>query len=571
MLGEDRINTVKEGPSVEFLRMNIFNGSRILSKVKELLASKKYSPGDIFVLSGSIRSKRGKPLPVNNLENDLVSSKIPVYFSNDDEEELRENVTSGKVVFSTIHQSKGRERPVVIVYGFDAGWFNWFGKDRIKKICPPELYVAASRSSQVLILIEDNQSKPLYFLKNRCNFDRIPYIKYFQEYHVKSNESSENGSGKSMRTNPTDLLRYMNEEVIYILSQIKERIFTLHSPEVKNVPIPSETGNNIGTVENISDLNGLCIPALWEEKVRGNSNIREFVSSEMLEKNHHDILRNAYNKISTDLKICDFLMLTNIYQSINTNCHFKIAQIESYNWLSDDMVNDCHTSMTNYIGKNSVFEYPISNVICTVKDIGEVELNCRLDAFDDNAVWEFKCVSQLQLEHFLQLIIYAWLWKQRQEGKESNYEMYGSRKFFLMNIRTEEIHELDSTSPYINEAMEIILENKYKMREKISKDIFIKNCSEPVVPEEEKEREGENLLLMTIPELKTLCQKYGIRNITGVSKAELIARLEKFKESGHSLENNTLQELRDLCKEIYITGYKNKSKAELIALIDSVA
>jgi len=569
MLGEERINTVKEGPQVEFLKTNIFNGARVLDKLLKLLSSKEYTAGDIFVLSGTTRSKRGVPLPINDLENKLVNAGIPVYFSNDDEEELTENVTSGKVVFSTIHQSKGRERPIVIVYGFDTNWFTFFGRDCNKNVCPPELYVAASRSSKVLFLIEHTQSRPLDFLKNRHNFDRIPYIRYFQEYSMPVLEEVKNAP-PPRSTNPTDLLRYMNEEVIYILLQIKEKVYTLYSPEMKNVAIPSETANNIGTIENISDLNGLCIPALWEERVRGNSNIRESVKLEMLDKRHHDILRKAYNKISRDMNTSDFLLLTNIYQSINTNCHFKIAQLETYNWLTNDMVDECHTSISKYIGENPVFEHAISDVIYNVKDVGEINVNCRLDAFDDTSVWEYKCVSQLQLEHFLQLIIYAWMWKQKQDKMDSNYEIYGARKFFLMNIRTEETHELDATSPYIDEAIEILFENKYKMREKISSEVFIKKCNEPVYIEDDTEKDGVNPVLMTIPELKSLCQKYGIRNTTGLSKSEIIARLAKFKEVGHSLENKTLQELYDLCKENLITGFRKKSKAELIALIQPV-
>jgi hypothetical protein len=132
--------------------------------------------------------------------------------------------------------------------------------------------------------------------------------------------------------------------------------------------------------------------------------------------------------------------------------------------------------MSNHIGKDPIFEYGIQGVKYILKGLGSVEINCRLDAVDDNAVWEFKCVRELELEHFIQLIIYAWMWKQPQSDSPSEYFNYGSRKFFLMNIRTEEIHELDTTSRYIDEVIELLLENKYKLREKISKIEFIKQC-----------------------------------------------------------------------------------------------
>jgi hypothetical protein len=254
---------------------------------------------------------------------------------------------------------------------------------------------------------------------------------------------------------------------------------------------------------------------------------------------------------------------------MNTNYHFKIAQIENYDWLTDEMVSECHKSMCKYIGDNPEFEHSIYDVIYHLNDHGPVRLNCRLDAFDDICVWEFKCVSSLQLEHFLQLVIYAWLWRQPRgnDGElQSNLEIYGPRKFCLMNIRTEEIHELDTYSPYIQEVVEILLDNKYKLREKISNEVFIKRSLEPLEIKRD-EREGELLNLKTIPELQDICHEYGIRGITGISKAALIEKIEKFKKNGNTLDNMSLQELYELCKKASMIGYKKKSKFELIELL----
>lgn len=564
MLGEDRINTVRDGPKVEFMRTNAWQPDKVLKRLMGLLDSKEIKPGDIFVLSATTRSKRDSELPINKLENALVDKKVPCFFPNDDEEELNSDVTDGKVVFSTIHQSKGRERPVVVVYGFDSNWFTFFGRDLNRNVCPPELYVAASRASKLLILLEGNNSAPLEFLKERPGFSSLSYLAYSS---TDGSIPKPNKSEKAKNTNPTDMLRYMNEEVMYALLQIKDQIFTKYTPARKSVAIDSVAKNTIGTVENISDLNGLCIPALWEETVRGTSDIKEFVRREIRDSmKHADILKRAYRSINMEAtSLNDYLRLTNIYQAINTNCHCKIAQIESYNWLTQEAVDECHASMSKYIDidKNPVFEYPITDVKYVLKDFGEIILNCRLDAVDDTAVWEFKCVADLQLEHFLQLIIYAWMWK------EAEYETNGSRKFFLMNIRTEEIHELDTTSPYIDEVVEILLENKFKLKEKISKEIFLQRCSEQIHTAviQNIEKEGESLELKTIADLVALCKTYGLRNITKCSKAELIAKIDSFKKNGPSLEDKNLQELHALCAAKSIIGVKKKSRLELIELL----
>lgn len=565
MLGETRIETVRDGPKVEFMRNNVWRPDKIVEKIVSLIETKRCSPGDIFVLAGSTRSKRGEPMPINRLEQALVSRKIPCFGTND-EEELSANLTEGKVVFSTIHQSKGRERPIVILYGFDSNWFSFFGRDLNRNVCPSELYVAVTRASELLILIEGCDTKALEFLKGRAEFYRTPYINYYQNCDVIKGPAPD----KPLNTNPTDMLRHMNEEVMYVLLQIKDQIFTCRNLPCKSVDIPSETANNIGTSENVSDLNGLCIPAIWEEKMRGISNVKKDVIVYMSASKPVDIVSLTYDKVNIkSTNLSDYLLLTNLYQSINTNFHFKLAQIEKYDWLTEDMVNDCHKSMSKYIGENPEFEHPIHTVIYHLKDHGPVRLNARLDAFDDTTVWEFKCVSSLQLEHFIQLIIYAWLWNQPQgeDGEfESDAETYGPRKFCLMNIRTEEVHELDTTSPYIQEVVEILLENKYKLRDKISNEVFIKRCLEPIQPNKSVP-DNELLSLKSIPELQELCREYGIRGITKLSKGELVGRIERFKREGLGMSNMTLQELHKLCEDASMIAYKKKSKLELIEML----
>ena len=55
-------------------------------------------------------------------------------------------------------------------------------------------------------------------------------------------------------------------------------------------------------------------------------------------------------------------------------------------------------------------------------------MNAVIDGIDDNNIWEFKCVKELSIEHYLQLIIYAWIWRHTKQ------ETLGKRKFFIMNI-----------------------------------------------------------------------------------------------------------------------------------------
>ena len=68
------------------------------------------------------------------------------------------------MVFSSIHQSKGSERKYCILFGFDDSYNKYYNKHESPYICPNTLYVACTRASEELLLIQSNDCKPLEFL-----------------------------------------------------------------------------------------------------------------------------------------------------------------------------------------------------------------------------------------------------------------------------------------------------------------------------------------------------------------------------------------------------------------------
>jgi len=576
MFGEDRIQTVRNGTSVQFIRDSSFSVNITFQILMDCIHTKGYKPSDIFVLGPSIRSKKGSSLPINYLENALVERGIPCFSPNDDEQDIKGNQIEGKVVFSTFHQSKGRERPIVIVYGFDASWFDYYGRDANRRLCPNELYVASSRASQLLILFEDNKN-PLPFLKEREAFSKKNYIQYHEKYKLvlKPGLGFDSSASKNPKTNPTDLLRHLNEEVTYVLSQIRDQVFKVHTVAQKDLKIPSEVPNYFGGVENVSDLNGLCIPALWERKRAGGKSQVEKDIQDFLSNKTPDIIMNNLHLSGKGETLPEFLLLCNVYQALNTSFHAKLAQIKEYSWLSEELVESCHAGMSKCLGEVCLFEQSIDAVKYMVKDFGCVEVHGRIDAFDENAVWEFKCVSSLQLEHFIQLILYAWLWKQPQRGGEvpSYFEQYGPRKFLLMNIRTEEMYELDAEHHLLEEVIMILMDNKYKNKEKISNTVFIERCKRATLNETVNDevllKEGERLEFYSLEELREICRDRKIKGFSGLTKDEIIVKIQDFIEKGVPLKDRTVEELQNMvlekCGSVAST---KKKKAELIALLE---
>ena len=119
--------------------------------------SSGYKPGDIFILAPSIKIKNHNTVvehrdnavsPIKKLENLLKTQhpEIPIYVPCTDSEKLDADVLAGKILFSTYHQSKGMERPIVLVYSFDESYFNYYKRNADRTIMINELYVATTRS-----------------------------------------------------------------------------------------------------------------------------------------------------------------------------------------------------------------------------------------------------------------------------------------------------------------------------------------------------------------------------------------------------------------------------------------
>ena len=263
---------------------------------------------------------------------------------------------------------------------------------------------------------------------------------------------------------------------------IEQNLFEEISKPIKQINIPTKIKtefNNIILWEDVSDLNGLVIPAIYESVLKKSvSTIENFVLKKI--KNNEILnIKKYLNKINIPCKnISDYLKIGNIYQSIHNKLHAKLAQIKNYNWLTSEMIKECHDIM-NMIDINTEFEIPISKTNLdylefTHKIFGIINIGGRLDAISNDCVWEFKCVDCLTIEHKLQLVIYYWMWNQ------ADYDnIYGKKDFYLLNIRTGQTLKLNySTNEYIiEEIIEILFNEKYIIKNDIDDIEFINLCN----------------------------------------------------------------------------------------------
>ena len=491
LLGYDRILSTKEGAPVVYMSCNRFSCHfTVCNKIKYYMKKYNYKPDDFFVIAPTIKSNNNNP--VKNLENKLVENGIPVYYSRQEEESLNEEIIAGKVIFTTFHQAKGRERKVVIVYGFDASYFKFFGKDKDPHYCPEELYVAVSRPMEHLILIEDVTSGPLPFIKfsdeemyNDKNIifeGKIDY-EYIPNFDIKAEDNLH-------ETTVTELTMYLNEENNQKLIPLID-LLTVKKKDINNiVELPLSIKTDKGLSEDVSDLNGIAIPSIYEYNLNKSSTIYEktkqiYETSFYNSKKTDVILQRLYaviisykDNLSEEDRIRISLNLSNAYICLSENILSKFMQITDYSWLTPKMVKECMRNISCNVGSNIKFEEEIGDFQDDKgyfyqhlsNEYGLIKIRGRMDAVDDDNIWEFKCVENFKREHILQLIIYAWVYEKCMKT------VLGSKKYKILNIRTGELILIKYESYIVEEIMNILFENKYGVVKKDDDIKFIDTC-----------------------------------------------------------------------------------------------
>ena len=92
-----------------------------------------------------------------------------------------------------------------------------------------------------------------------------------------------------------------------------------------------------------------------------------------------------------------------------------------------------------------------------------------------NTLWELKCTSETVIEHYAQLVLYAWLWRLRYEDTDTVEE---DKEFRLFNIKTGDVYRLDATTEEMGEIVIAMLEGRYVENEKRTDEAFYSRCLE---------------------------------------------------------------------------------------------
>jgi len=485
---QEIMKTCRSGPNVVYVRNSRQNTeSYIIYTIKRLI-QEGVKPDDIFILAASVK---GVNSHVRKLENRLVEENIPCFVPMFETEKLDERVIYGKIVFSTFHSVKGRQRPYVFLCGFDNNYFQHFARNEDMNLCPNTIYVGCTRSIEQLFLIEYDHfpsDRPFEFLKKTHHeLIQSDYVD-FKGTPGSIFKRSDSFDYTSLRhfESPTKIVQFISEDVLYAITPVIDDIFIKHTNVNNNViDIPNVVETDHG-YEDVSDLNGIAIPFLFYEKTCENNLLNTMIDTCVKEmKNEHRFLRDLVKSLPERCSsINDYLYMSNILVSIQEKLYFKLKQInkDQYNWLSYSTINQCLNRLDEYIdisNKESMkFEHHFihynneelhKKVDAYLKPhfpMKEFRFSAILDVVNDHTIYELKCTNAITIEHKIQLVFYAFLWKICE---------LPDKEYILFNIKTGEKFELNASLEQLTFIIVKLLQGKYEEHEKKNVHDFLRD------------------------------------------------------------------------------------------------
>ena len=458
MLGNTRMNAARDGANVQYLRCDSFKVCKeVADRVCNLMKVHNLTPSDVFVLAGSVKSHRS---PVHKLENEFVKRGIPCHYPTADDRVMDEDVIRGKAVFSSFHQAKGRERAIVVIYGFDAGYFKFYERVRSPLECTETLYVATTRAKQHLILLEDSKQGPLPFLKHTPKeLKELPFV----DYHELDSRVSEpfSRSSKISNSSPTDITKFLKDDAVVSLTELVEKTFETEMEKSYSSDITSKIQTGPNMFEDVSDINGIAIPSMYEAKMKGVSTI-EHVVREKCKQNEDVFIRTMYNTDRKVKSVPDYLRLALVYNAFCQQLYHRLVHIQMWDWLDDASVKECIAPLYSILPSGTLYEEEICAKYVSAY-FGTIKFQGFIDAIAPDTVWEIKCTSELSLEHHLQLVVYAWMMMRKSTD---------TYQFKLINLKTGEIRRI-KTLDYVDEIMANLINSKFSASLELSDDQFI--------------------------------------------------------------------------------------------------
>jgi hypothetical protein len=474
VLGAPRMKAIKQGPKPNYTICDMFTPYDVINEIKGILRNNK--PEDIFVIAPSVKSiivttEKSKKNPIAKVANGLTQLGIKIYIPTSDESKLDDELMSGKIVFSSFHQTKGLERKYVIVLGFDDTYFKFYNKDDPSDKCPNILYVALTRAQVGLSIYHNQKSQPVKFI----DLDQIRKLSNFKGSVKQAKLHVAELNDRTVAV--SKLTEHITSEVMSQCMQLIDWVSIRQPGKLINIPLKTkQTKNNNTHHEEVSDINGVAIPFYYEYKKTGKISVFETLPLANLEP-------------------AQLLEMANKYLSQRHGLMFKYNQIHDYNWLTKNILNAAYIRTSRELDRyrQKEFEVKLEYDIQGWKLLGAIDVKC-------DKIIELKTVGRLLPEHYIQTAIYGYI-----HGR-----VYTPKVCHLFNIRTDELIEITIDPEKISKMIRLLICGKFHKRKATTDEQFFASiglaaCQQPTCDECKaellKEAEEEELLNQFIGEM----------------------------------------------------------------------
>lgn len=474
MLGTNRLCAVRSGDKPIYLICNTLNPYNVFEHIGWCF--EKYKASDIFILGASTKQNNS---PICKFENLLVHKGYRVHVSRDEQDKITDEELANKICFSTIHKTKGLERKLVIMFGFDESYFKFYKRNENPKVCCNEMYVACTRAQELLIVIHHNGNNHLPFLDQSSITTVCDVPKEWKEPKKKIETETTRPDKKNYTV--TGLISHMPYHVLRsCMNDITSK--PMQPPKSPYYINPQKDH------ESVSDLTSVAITFMFEHKItkKAPSVLTQLLLDKFEEKlgAKHPYVYKSYNlNMIEEYSTPEMLYIANAWDSYCTTLIGRFYQIKDYTWLTRSTMNNCIKRLESLgIDKDSCeFEHTVFS--------DELNINGRIDCLDrkNNCVYEFKATQELKDEHVLQLAIYMYLYENNKKKADSEstderihkYERQRDRsptRYFLYNILTDEKIEIMCDIDKMEKHIQHLIYLKNNPEKSKTDEEFIEEC-----------------------------------------------------------------------------------------------
>jgi hypothetical protein len=448
--GEEYFIGSHNGPRPIYLYGDAFDAESVSRHLIPLIH--EYGPECTAILAPSVRQNPQLSLLTNYLAE---KHGIPIAVSIADDIPLDDKVLQGKICVSTHHQFKRIECDLVIVYGVDAGYFKFLGRDPPDDTCPSTTFVALTRARKQLVVVHHERNDAMPFIDTEQLHQTADFvsIKGDEDMPAPAHPGRPLQLGLLLPTNASasDMSRHILAEEIESICTKHLQINQAQAPLPNSLHIEAPSTVVINPIkkhhEAVSDLNGLAVVAAYEHALLGTFTslgatkkllrqnpfprdteaqavwlcrkackyevkVSGYKCRQLQMKGHRFDWHGAYLNAARERLEAQF--------PSSAMLDFEVKLEEEDFSVANPLGGDSQTTFVR--GRAGIIRYEKSWNTCLSKALASFSpplLSTKAKGsiiqmdLDHLSIWEIKFVAKLSLQHAIQACIYAYLWTHR--------------------------------------------------------------------------------------------------------------------------------------------------------------